>query len=148
MPRQFFALSGKIMDQQHVGSCLCGAVTFKIEGTFERFFLCLCTYCRKDTGSAHSANLFASSAKFHWISGQDQVQTYNFPQTRHVRCFCSVCGSAMPHVANEFIVVPAGSLDSNITATPDAHIFVASSAAWERDLASIPAFDSFPLSGT
>jgi hypothetical protein len=44
----------------HFGSCLCGAVRFEVEGEFQRFYLCHCGHCRKDTGSApHAANLFA-----------------------------------------------------------------------------------------
>ena len=136
------------MEQQYVGSCLCGAVTFKVEGPFERFFLCHCAHCRKDTGSAHAANLFSSKAKLEWLSGQDKVQTYNLASTRHVRCFCSVCGSAMPHVAGESVVVPAGCLDTDLASGPDAHIFVASSAAWDKDLANVTVFDTFPQSGT
>lgn len=129
---------------QHLGSCLCGAVTFKVEGVFDRFFLCHCARCRKDTGSAHGANLFSSTAKIEWLSGEDKVQTYNLPQTRHVRCFCSVCGSAMPYVSNEFVVVPAGCLDTQVASAPDAHIFVASRAAWDKDLDGIRSFDTFP----
>ena len=132
------------MEHQHLGSCLCGAATFKVEGVFDRFFLCHCTHCRKDTGSAHAANLFSSTAKFEWLSGQDKVQTYHLPQTRHVHCFCSACGSAMPHVTNEFLVVPAGCLDTELALNPDAHIFVASRAAWDANLASSPVFDAFP----
>lgn len=129
---------------EHPGSCLCGEVTFKVVGKFDRFFLCHCTHCRKDTGSAHAANLFSSTAKVEWLSGQDKVQTYNLPHTRHTRCFCSVCGSAMPHVASEFVVVPAGCLDAPLATAPDAHIFIASKAAWDNGLSDIPAFDSFP----
>jgi hypothetical protein len=43
------------MINKHQGSCLCGEVRFEIEGEFERFFLCHCEYCRKDTGSASRA---------------------------------------------------------------------------------------------
>jgi hypothetical protein len=50
------------MNEHHSGSCLCGAVTFTVEGAFDRFYLCHCSHCRKDTGSAHAANLFASTA--------------------------------------------------------------------------------------
>jgi len=53
---------------KHLGSCLCGEVRFEIVGNFERFFLCHCGRCRKDTGSAHAANLFSSTAKVHWLS--------------------------------------------------------------------------------
>ena len=50
----------------HVGSCLCGTVRFKVEGEFDSFYLCHCQHCQKDTGSAHAANLFSSSAKLIW----------------------------------------------------------------------------------
>ena len=132
------------MEPQHHGSCLCGAVAFKLQGEFDRFYLCHCSHCRKDTGSAHAANLFASAALFQWTSGQDKVRTYQLPQTRHVRCFCSTCGSALPHVGDPFVVVPAGSLDTDPGLAPDAHIFVGSRAAWDQELAGILAFDAFP----
>lgn len=136
------------MTQRYLGSCLCGAVTFELEGAFERFYLCHCAYCRKDTGSAHAANLFSSSAEFHWRSGQEKVRTYHLPNTRHVRAFCSVCGSAMPHVSGGTVVVPAGCLDTELSAVPDAHLFGASRAAWDQDLASLPVFDTLPPSDT
>jgi len=129
---------------EHLGSYLCGALSFKVDGDFDRFFLCYCTHCRKDTGSAHTANLFSSTARIVWLSGQDKVQTYRLPETRHVRCFCSACGSAMPHVASGFVVVPAGSLDTPLASVPDAHLFTASRAAWDRDLYNAPSFDTFP----
>lgn len=132
------------MQIEHFGSCLCGAVHFRIEGAFERFYLCHCSHCRKDTGSAHAANLFSSTAKLVWLSGQEQVRTFNLPQTRHTRCFCSVCGSALPYASPKMIVVPAGSLDTQPSVTPDANIFTASRAAWDRDLALAPSFDAFP----
>lgn len=132
------------MQLQHFGSCLCGAVTFRLDGAFERFFLCHCAHCRKDTGSAHAANLFSSTATLEWLSGQDKVQTYALPQTRHVRSFCSTCGSAMPQVTPEFIAVPAGSLDTDPGLMPDAHIFVGRRAAWDRNLEVVAAFDAFP----
>jgi len=132
---------------EHPGSCLCGSVTFKVVGPFDRFFLCHCMHCRKDTGSAHAANLFSSTAKVRWLSGQDKLQVFTLPQTRHTRCFCSVCGSAMPYVTDEFVVVPAGCLDTDLAAMPDAHIFMASRARWDRDLANLPSFEALPPVG-
>lgn len=132
------------MSTQHDGSCLCGAVRFRVHGVFERFYLCHCAHCRKDTGSAHAANLFSTSARIEWLSGRDAVATYNVPGTRHTRCFCSICGSAMPHVGEAMITVPAGCLDTDPGAVPDAHIFVASKARWDSDLAELPVFETFP----
>lgn len=132
------------MNNCHQGSCLCGEVRFKVEGEFERFYLCHCAYCRKDTGSAHGANLFSSKASVDWLSGQDKAKTYSLPQTRHTRCFCTLCGSALPHVVGNMVIVPAGSLDSDPAIAPDAHIFIASRAPWDSDLASVPGFDGPP----
>ncbi|RYG30417.1 MAG: aldehyde-activating protein, partial [Burkholderiales bacterium] len=80
------------------GSCLCGSVRFAISGAFDTFFLCHCSRCRKDTGSAHSANLFSASATIEWLSGRDYVRCYRLPGSRHERSFCGHCGSAMPSV--------------------------------------------------
>ena len=134
------------MSQLHSGSCLCGAVRYTVDGEFERFYLCHCEYCRKDTGSAHGANLFSSSARLHWQSGGDQVRTYNLPSTRHTRSFCPRCGSALPTQLGEgrMLVVPAGSLDSALNLRPDAHLFVASKAAWDQDLEQLPKMAQFP----
>ena len=134
------------MNDTHRGSCLCGAVRFEVRGNFERFFLCHCRRCRKGTGSAHAANLFASNAAIVWLLGEHQVKTFRVAGTRHERSFCSECGSAVPRVqANgALLVVPAGSLDSEIEHRPDAHILVAHSAAWDRGLDEVPRIDELP----
>ena len=134
------------MDEKHSGSCLCGVVRYEVTGNFERFFLCHCKYCQKDTGSAHAANLFSSTATLNWLTGQDKVVTFNLPSTRHSRSFCSVCGSAVPtqQIANGLLVVPAGSLDSNLTNKPNAHLFVSSRASWDHELEQVFCYEGFP----
>lgn len=130
----------------HHGSCLCGAVKFEIEGRFESFYLCHCQHCRKDTGSAHAANLFSSSAKVNWLAGADRVRSFTLPSTRHSRSFCSMCGSALPNIqmAGALTVVPTGCLDSPFDMRPTAHIFVGSKAGWDKDLERLPGFDGLP----
>lgn len=134
------------MNEKHFGSCLCGQVRFEIEGDFESFFLCHCNYCRKDTGSAHAANLFSSTASLKWLSGRDQIREFNVPATRHAKSFCSTCGAAVPsqHAGGALLAVPAGSLDSEVRIRPNAHIFAASRASWDDDLQTLPSFDKFP----
>lgn len=133
------------MTDTHLGSCLCGAVRFSIEGAFDHFYLCHCTRCRKDSGSSHSANLFSSSAKLAWLSGSDKVSTYTLPETQHTKSFCSVCGSALPYSLGSLLVVPAGALTSDIDLPPDAHIHFASRAGWEQNLANVPSFERLPM---
>lgn len=132
------------MTDNHSGSCLCGAVAFEVDGAFESFFLCHCEYCRKDTGSAHAANLFSSSARLRWLTGADKVTTFDLPSTRHSKCFCSICGSALPKQSEGLLAVPAGSLNSDVPLRPNAHIFCASRAKWDDALEKVPQVAKFP----
>lgn len=134
------------MSNRYSGSCLCGEVRFEIEGEFESFYLCHCEYCRKDTGSAHAANLFSSTAALEWISGEDKVRQFNLPATRHSKSFCSTCGSALPKMQmnGQLLVVPAGSLNTEVLIRPNAHIFVSSKARWDDALEKVPMVDKFP----
>lgn len=128
------------------GSCLCGEVSFEIDGDFESFYLCHCKYCKKDTGSAHASNLFSSVAKLTWKSGQDTIKTYQLPSTKHIKSFCSNCGSALPNfqMNDKLLVVPAGSLNQDISIKPNAHIFTSSRASWECGLENIKTYEQFP----
>jgi hypothetical protein len=126
------------------GSCLCGEVKFRVEGEFESFFLCHCKYCQKDSGSAHSANLFSNTAKLQWTRGLEKVKTFKLPSTRHVKSFCQVCSSALPNQELGFLAIPAGSLDTKISIRPQAHIFHSSRASWEEGLEGVPRFEKLP----
>jgi hypothetical protein len=126
------------------GSCLCGEVRYEIEGDFENFYLCHCARCRKGTGSAHASNLISDTGSLNWVSGQHLVKVYRLPSTRHTRSFCLSCGSALPSYDEGLLVVPAGGVDSDISSTPDAHIFVASRACWDDDLEKLPQLRELP----
>ncbi|MCC0035646.1 MAG: GFA family protein [Hoeflea sp.] len=128
------------------GSCLCGAVRFQIRGAFESFFLCHCRRCQKDTGSAHAANLFSTTAALEWLSGHDLVRSFELSGTRHKKSFCRECGSALPCADKEtgLLVVPAGSLDDPIGIRPNAHICSDNRADWDHDLESVPVLPGLP----
>ena len=134
------------MRNKQNGSCLCGKVKFEINGNFESFYLCHCKYCQKDTGSAHAANLFSTTAELIWLSGKEHTQTFNLPSTRHAKSFCKECGSAVPSLQMEgkLLAVPAGSLDHELDLKPSAHIFYSSKSSWENDLEKIKKFEKYP----
>jgi hypothetical protein len=134
------------MNNVHSGSCLCEQIKFEITGNFEHFYLCHCKHCQKDTGSAHAANLFSTTATLNWIIGKEKVKTYLLPSTRHSKSFCTDCGSALPNLQMEgkLLVVPAGSLNSSLSILPEAHIFCSSKACWEEGFESIKRFEQYP----
>lgn len=128
------------------GSCLCSDVTFEVKGEFESFYLCHCRYCQKDTGSAHASNLFFSTARLVWKTGEDKIKTYKLPSTMHIKSFCSNCGSALPNLQmnGNLVVIPAGCLDQEISVKPTAHIFSSSSPAWAHNLENVISYDLLP----
>lgn len=131
----------------YYGSCLCKSIKFKVVGTFESFYLCHCKYCRKDSGSSHAANLFSSNAELFWLQGEDQVKRFEFRDTKHVKSFCGICGSALPNLQmdNTLLVVPAGRLDVDLDKKADGHIFISNKANWDEDLARVKRFDGLPI---
>lgn len=134
------------MNETAEGACLCGTVRFRVSGRFEKFFLCHCSRCRKNTGSAHAANLFAFEASLDWLSGRESVKTYKLAGTRHEKSFCVECGCPLPSAPNNgaFVVVPAGALDTPVTLRPTAHIHCASRAEWEDALPDTRRMDGLP----
>ena len=130
----------------YYGSCLCGQVTYTLTGDFDSLYLCYCSRCQKGSGSAHASNVFAKGAKLVWNLGGDLVKTYQCPNSRHSRSFCSECGSGLPIDAKEagFVMVPVGSLDSPITLSPTARIFTESAPCWVEQINTVPSYKSFP----
>lgn len=111
------------------GNCLCGAVTFEIDDNFQ---LCHCTQCQKVTGSAHASNLFTNPESITWHTGLDSIVRYDVEGRRISNSFCSTCGSRVPFLSlsGKVLAVPAGSLNSNPTLSPQANIFWPERAGW------------------
>jgi hypothetical protein len=130
----------------YYGSCLCKSVKYEVVGIIEDFYLCHCKYCRKDTGSAHAANLFSSKAKLKWLEGEENVKVFKLEDTEHVKSFCIHCGSALPSIQmdGKLLVVPAGSLDSPLDKKPDGHLFMSSKANWDESLELVDKFERLP----
>ncbi len=128
------------------GSCLCGAVGFRVTGPFEHFFLCHCSRCRKGSGSAHAATLFSGAATLEWLRGQEGVTQFRISGTRHARSFCAQCGSALPTVleGGEGLSVPAGCLDEPVGLRPEAHICCDDRADWDADLEQVARLPGLP----
>lgn len=94
---------------------------------------CHCSMCRKFHGSAFATLGEAKTGKFRWVEGEDLLQSYKAGNGT-VRRFCKVCGSSMTFAASDdagqFIEFSLGTLDSEVTLRPDAHIYVGSKASW------------------
>ena len=127
------------------GSCLCGAVTFEVEDSFETYNLCHCEQCQKLSGSAHASNLFTKPDKINWLTGQEKIKQYDVPGREMRTVFCSDCGCSLPHVTHTsgYLVVPAGSLDAQPTFKPEQVIFWEERMPWYEELHEVDKFNGF-----
>ncbi len=134
-------------DSELEGSCLCGKVTCKVKGPFERFMQCFCDRCQKKSGSAFAALIFTTPDKIQWITGEDLVKCYDLPQAQRFRnCFCSECGSQVPYASrdNTYAIVPAGFISGEHNIKPTANIFWLEKPCWFDEDFPAPQFDAYP----
>ncbi len=134
-------------DRPAEGSCLCGAVRFRIEPPYVAFQYCHCSRCRKASGSAHGANVFVPAAQLAWTAGEDHVRRHELASAR-MFCtgFCDTCGSRLPWLtrSGKVFIVPAGALDDDPGGRPTRNIHYASRAPWYTSCADLPVFDADP----
>jgi len=107
----------------HKGSCLCGAVTFEVEGELKPPDACHCVQCRKASG-----HFFASTdvpRERVTLHGVDKVTWFRSSEKVR-RGFCSVCGSTLffDPLQRDWIGLAMGAFDGATGTHLGMHIFV------------------------
>ena len=128
------------------GSCLCSGVAYELDSAL-RMVNCHCSRCRRGRSAAHATNVIAEIDAFRWVRGAELVAEYKVPEARFFAvAFCTRCGGALPRISRErgFVVIPAGTLDSDPGIRPQAHIFVGSKAPWFEITDALPQFEEMP----
>jgi len=129
------------------GSCLCGGVKFEVSEVVGPFEFCHCDRCRKVSGSAFMADVYAKREGFRFLQGLDKIKVYDAPilekPPAYRSCFCGVCGCPVPDPKSTAILlaIPAGSLDESPNLKPDKHIFTDFKAPWFEIKDELPQFD-------
>ena len=108
------------------GSCLCGAVSFEVEGTLDHSpEACHCSQCRKQTSHVFVGVNVRRQALT--VQGGDKVTWYRSSEKAR-RGFCSVCGSALfwdPSIEGyEFTGIAMGAFEPPTGVRLAKHIFV------------------------
>jgi hypothetical protein len=117
------------------GRCLCGDVQYKSEAPAKGSFVCHCTDCQKQTGTAFSVVVTVPEAAF-TVSGETLVsyQTTGDDSGRPVhRHFCCRCGSPLFSIADHYpgsVFIKAGTLDDTSWLDPTYHIWTSSAQRW------------------
>jgi hypothetical protein len=127
------------------GSCLCGSVSWQVDGALEHMTHCHCSMCRKAHAAPFATYVNAARNSFHWLSDDDAVTHYE-SSPGSIRAFCSTCGSVVPESSEQDrIAIPAGCLDEDPGVRPTAHIFASSKAPWHTIGDNLPQFEAYPV---
>jgi len=103
------------------GSCLCGAVTYRVSGPLRPVVACHCGQCRKTSGHF----VAATSAARDDVQIDGEVSWFHASETAR-RGFCGICGSSLfwdGPGAN--LSIHAGTLDGPTGLTLTGHIYCA-----------------------
>ncbi|MEM9009926.1 MAG: GFA family protein [Pseudomonadota bacterium] len=123
------------------GSCLCGAVRYRVDGPLRDVIACHCQQCRKTSGH----HVAATSALRTDITVEGQITWYRSSADAK-RGFCGVCGSNLfwHHAESERLSIFAGTFDDDPGVRLAGHIFTADKGAYYQiadDLPSAPGAD-------
>lgn len=125
------------------GSCLCGGVTYEINGDFIDMAHCHCSMCRKSHGAAFVTFAVCNRADFNWTSGRQLITKYE-SSPGNQRAFCSKCGGNVPlHFPRDTVGVPAGSLDQDPGIRPKYHVYAASRLPWHDIEDGLPHYTEY-----
>jgi hypothetical protein len=138
-------MSAKSTSENRIqGSCLCGSIRFSFSLPHVRFNYCHCGSCRKTTGSSNAANVLIPMAQFRWEEGESLVSRFTDSAVNpgFRRWFCCRCGGPVPRLnrTDEFMVIPAGLLDTPLPICPERSIYWSERAEWLVAVDAIPKY--------
>lgn len=114
------------------GSCLCGAVKFRIHGELAPIQACHCSQCRKAQGGAFASNIPVTQDAFELLAGSERLKAFESSPGKR-RVFCGDCGSPIYSHTDKLpgvLRVRAGMLEGELLSRVEAHYHVASKANW------------------
>jgi hypothetical protein len=124
------------------GSCLCGAVRYRIDGPVGRISHCHCSMCRKAHGAAFATYGRVYTSDFNWLAGESHIVVYA-SSSQVERTFCGRCGANLQWRHRDYpdvFALALGTLDDDPGARPECHIYAASRAPWYEITDRLPVF--------
>lgn len=117
------------------GQCLCGTVSYKVNGDPQMSLVCHCRNCQRQAGTAFSTLLGVAKQDFELTGAEpklyvDNASTSGNPVNRY---FCANCGSPLYSSLGAYpdtIFLKAGTLDDVSGFAPAMHIWCDSKQPW------------------
>jgi hypothetical protein len=117
---------------EYSGSCLCGRVSFRIEGELEPIQVCHCQQCRKAQGGPLVTVIPVAAPAFTFVNGEELLRSYESSPGKQ-RLFCSECGSPVlsrRQSLSGVVRVRAGLINEPLPVRPAWHAHTESKCNW------------------
>ena len=116
------------------GSCLCGAVRYRVTGRLRPVIACHCTQCRKTSGH----HVAATSAPRESVAVEGDVTWYASSELAR-RGFCGICGANLFWDGpGSHLSIFAGTLDGDPGVRLAGHIYCADKGAYYEIADGLP----------
>ena len=127
----------------HRGSCLCGAVSFLVDGELTPPDACHCSQCRKMSGHYWASTDVPRTALT--ISGEEQLAWYRSSE-KVKRGFCKSCGSSLfwDAAGRQNISISMGAFEQPTRVQMEKHIFVPDKGDYYDIADRLPRFGRSP----
>jgi len=130
------------------GQCFCGEVKFEAEIFEANAFICHCTTCQGNSGSAYRVNAFVKGNSFKVTAGEPQsYERLADSGTMRSRPFCPKCGtqilSSPVSEGSTFQALRVGTLDQRDQLVPKLQIWYRSAQPWAL-VDGLPQFETQP----
>ncbi len=117
------------------GRCLCGAISYTVEGDIVATAVCHCEHCQRQSGSAFSVNAIVLDGQLK-VSGSlgayDETGESGGDTVFVRRKFCRECGSPIVSelVQVGLLAVKAGTLDDRSGLKPEVEVWCVDRQPW------------------
>lgn len=122
------------------GECLCGSVSYQVNGALRDARSCHCSRCRKAFSAQASSYALVGPGDFEWLQGEGLLTTYATGHGYGLQ-FCSRCGSTLCGVSGGLVHgVTLGCINGDPAIQIGRHIYVGSKASWEVIPEGVPQY--------
>ncbi|MGR4042070.1 GFA family protein [Pseudomonas sp. 910_21] len=124
------------MQTPYQGSCLCGAVTYRVSSALKAVTHCHCRKCQKGHGAAFASYASAPHSSIDIHNPAASLKSYE-SSPGVLRQFCSQCGASLfwrdtQGDFSEWMSIAIATLDTPFTAPKQKHLCVAMKAPWHE----------------
>lgn len=129
------------------GKCLCGSVSYEIEGEPLRMAQCHCKGCQRASGTGHMSLAFFKEDQVAISGDYSEYSSTADSGNENIRAFCPTCGARLfgrNSARAGIIAVAAGCVDDNSWFNPQAIVYNKDKPVWDCMAEEVPSFEAMP----